>query len=42
MFDIAESQDRETALGLGFPALGYFMFDTATTGLLRAALDEVC
>ena len=29
-------------LGSGFPSWGHFMFDTATTELLRAVLDEVC
>lgn len=35
-------QAGETAVGLDFPLPGHLMFDTATTALLRAVLDEVC
>lgn len=32
----------EHALSFDFSRLGHLMFDTATTALLRAVLDEVC
>jgi hypothetical protein len=37
-----ESQADETGLEYDFPLWGHLMFDTATTALLRAVLDEVC
>lgn len=33
---------RKVRYASSFPVLGQLMFDTATTALLRAVLDEVC
>jgi hypothetical protein len=37
-----ESPSRKNRVRWGFPFWGHPMFDTATTALLRAVLDEVC